>query len=141
MAVWRVIFSVASKLANTRVRWFTDNQNVARILQVGSRKPQLHAIALKVFALSVHFQIRLELEWIPRELNERADYLSRIIDYDDWLIKPVSVCTVRCRMGPKLSIVLLAFIIANYPASNRCWNAGSEAVNTFTVNWAGKNNW
>ena len=38
---------------NFRVRWFTDNQNVARILLVGSKKPLLHALAVKGFSLSV----------------------------------------------------------------------------------------
>ena len=37
-AVWFVLSSVAEKLANCRVRWFTDNQNVVRILRVGSKK-------------------------------------------------------------------------------------------------------
>ena len=83
-AVLRVLMAVAAKLMNFRVRWFTDNQNVARILLVGSKKPLLQAIALEVFSLSVQYQIRLEPEWIPRDLNEKADYLSRIIDYDDW---------------------------------------------------------
>ena len=59
-AVYQVLLAVACKLANTRVSWFTGNQNVARILQVGSKKPQLHAIALKVFALSVQYQLHLE---------------------------------------------------------------------------------
>ena len=26
----------------------------------------------------------LEPEWIPRDHNQIADYLSRIVDYDDW---------------------------------------------------------
>ena len=34
----QVLMAVAPKLKNCRVRWFTDNQNVARILQVGSKK-------------------------------------------------------------------------------------------------------
>ncbi len=37
-AVYGVLSAVASKLSNTRVRWFTDNQNMARILLVGSKK-------------------------------------------------------------------------------------------------------
>ena len=41
-AVLRVLTSVADKLVNSRVRWFTDNQNVSRILQIGSKKPSLH---------------------------------------------------------------------------------------------------
>jgi hypothetical protein len=66
-AVQRVLMAVAVKLLNTRVRWFTDNQNVARILMVGSKKPLLHAVALKIF-----FSVGTisEPEWIPRDLNE-----------------------------------------------------------------------
>ena len=44
------------KLLYCQVRWFTDNQNVVRILRVGSKKPTLQAIALKVFALVVTLQ-------------------------------------------------------------------------------------
>ena len=41
-----------------------------------------------MLALAVQSQIRIEPEWIPRELNEQADYLSRIVDYDDWFLNP-----------------------------------------------------
>ena len=65
----RVLSAVAVKLMNFRVRWFTDNQNVARILYillVGSKMALFEATALKIFSLSVQHQIRLEPEWIPR---------------------------------------------------------------------------
>ena len=68
--------SVASKLGNGRVRWFTDNQNVVRILTVGSGKEHLHKEAVKIFRLCMCQNIRLEPEWIPRERNELADYIS-----------------------------------------------------------------
>ena len=79
-AVLRVLSAVAVKLMNFRVRWFTVTENVARILLVGSKMALLQATALKIFSLSVQHRIRLEPKWIPRGLNERADYLSRIID-------------------------------------------------------------
>ena len=90
--------AVAAKLTNFRVRWFTDNQNVARILLVGSKKPLLQAIALEVFSLSVQYQIRLEP--VPRDLNEKADYLSRIIDYDDWQLRPLVFHELEKAWGP-----------------------------------------
>lgn len=52
-AVLQVLMAVATKLTNSRVRWLTDNQNVARILL-------LHALAVKVFSLSVQNHIRLD---------------------------------------------------------------------------------
>ena len=61
-AVSLVLESVCAKLRNQRVKWFTDNQNVVRILQVGSRKPQLQEIALQVLTLAIHYQIRIEPE-------------------------------------------------------------------------------
>ena len=141
-AVLQVLQAVAPKLANTRVRWFTDNQNVARILQVGSKKPQLHALALKVFSLSLQHHIRLEPEWIPRELNERADALSRIVDYDDWFLNPTVFFELDTMWGPHSVDRFACFHNSQLPRFNsRCWNPGSEAVDAFTVNWAGENNW
>ena len=142
MAVWRVLLSVANKLQNMHVRWFTDNQNVARILQVGSRKSHLHALALKVFSLSVQCQIHLEPEWIPRELNEKADQLSRIIDYDDWMLNPFMFAELDAIWGPHTVDRFASFNNCQVPRFNsRCWNPGSEAVDAFTVHWAGENNW
>ena len=48
-----VLLSVAPKMVNVQVRWFTDNQNVDRVLQVGSKKPHLLADALNVFNMSI----------------------------------------------------------------------------------------
>ena len=75
--------ALIGKLQNERVRWFTDSQNVARILTVGSRKPNLQAEALAIFAMALANHVRIEPEWIPRDNNQKADYISRIVDYDD----------------------------------------------------------
>ena len=95
-----VLRRVAPRLVNHRVLWFTDNQNVASILLIGSRKECLQALALKIFSLSIQHNIRLEPEWIPRELNQKADYLSRIVDYDDWMLNPVVASDINHLWGP-----------------------------------------
>ena len=133
---------MASKLTNAHVRWFTDNQNVARILVVGSKKPWLQEVALKVFSLAVQNNISLEPEWIPRELNERADMLSRIIDCDDWLLNPTVFAELDAAWGPHAIDRFASYQNHQTPRFNsRCWNPGSEAVDAFTVNWVGENNW
>ena len=48
---------------------------------------QLHTVALNVFNTAIQYQVCLDPEWVPREINERADLLSRIVDYDDWCLK------------------------------------------------------
>ena len=90
-----VLRGVAPRLVNHRVLWFTDN--VASILLVGSRKECLQALALKIFSLSIQHNIRLEPE---RELNQKADYLSRIVDYDDWMLNPVVASDINHLWGP-----------------------------------------
>ena len=140
-AVHLVLLSVAQKLENARVCWFTDNQNVMHILQVGSRKPDQHVIALRVFNIAIQYQIHLEPEWVPRELNQRADLLNRIVDYGDWYLNPAVFgwLDVMCRphmvdrFADHNSHQLLCF-------NSRCWNPGSKTVDTFSVDWNTENN-
>ena len=87
-AVRKVLESLATKLNNQRLRWFTDNQNVVRILMTGSRKPALQQEALAIFNAAISSYIRIEPEWIPREANQQADFISRIINSDDWSLHP-----------------------------------------------------
>ena len=66
-----------------------------RIVQVGSRKPHLQDGAMCIFQTCMQFGIRLEMEWIPRSENEVADYISRIVDLDDWQVNPdISACLI-----------------------------------------------
>ena len=90
VAVGRVLMSVAKKLRNIRVCWFTDNQNVVRILKVGSCKLHLQVEALMVLKACVANNIRLEREWVPREKNQLADYFSRL------LIMTTGILTRKC---------------------------------------------
>ena len=99
-AVHLVLQDLGPKLKNHRVCWFTDNQNVARIVLIGSRKPILHEEAMAILSICLHQQIRLEPEWIPREENEFADYLSRIGDVDDWMLNPEVFQELDARWGP-----------------------------------------
>ena len=82
VVVLRVLVSIAPKLQNMRVQWFSDNQNVVHILEVGSRQPHLQAELLKIVEVCMQHKIRMEPGWVPREENQLADYFSRIGDLD-----------------------------------------------------------
>ena len=43
----------------------------------------MHAIAIEIFEVCMFFAIAMEIEWLPRSQNDKADYLSRIVDLDD----------------------------------------------------------
>lgn len=61
-----------------------DNQAVSRIAKKGSMKLELQNIAIDVFRSCLENSIVLDVEWLPRSENDRADYLSKIVDKDDW---------------------------------------------------------
>ena len=42
----------------------------------------------------------VELEWVPREENKTADYISRMVDQDDWILKPAVFKVLDTRWGP-----------------------------------------
>ncbi|WP_228265385.1 reverse transcriptase-like protein, partial [Acinetobacter baumannii] len=71
-------------MKNRNVCFYTDNKNVERIVQVGSMKPDLQFIALDIYHTCIQQNININVIWIPREENQKADYVSKIIDTDDW---------------------------------------------------------
>ena len=99
-AVRLVLDSICLRLQNHRVWWLTDNQNVVRIVLYGSRNVVLQEEAMEIFAVCVNHSIRLEPEWIPREENEFPDYLSKSVDYDEWMLNPTVFQELDNRWGP-----------------------------------------
>ena len=71
-------------LESSHVKWYTDNQAAVKIVDVGSMNPDLHKLAVKIFGACIRSKIKLEVRWIPRSENEKADFISRLIDVDDW---------------------------------------------------------
>jgi hypothetical protein len=141
-AVAAVLNSFAPKLAGHRVKWFTDNQNVVRIVEAGSKKQHLQIIALSIFETCLQQSIRLDMEWIPRSLNDKADYISRIRDFDDWSINPQFFSWIDSLWGPH-SVDCFAHVdntqLPNF--YSRFWCPGAAAIDAFTVNWSDDVNW
>ena len=84
-STWRELKAVclalevfASHFSGFKVIWYSDNQNVESILLNDSRKADLHHLALQVFQICLKFRISLEVKWIPRDLNARADAISKL---------------------------------------------------------------
>ena len=141
-AVTTVLQSFASSLSDKRIRWFTDNQNVVRILMYSSRKPLLQAEALAVFHLCMVHHLTIEPEWSPRRDNQVADYLSRVLYEDDWMVHPMIFHHLDSLWGPH---TVDRFANVNNRQlerfNSRCWDPETEAVNIFTVNWGDDINW
>ena len=90
----------------------------------------------------MQFGIRLEMEWIPRSENEVEDYISRIVDLDDWQINPNIFPMIDSLWGPHTVDRFASVANTQLPRYNsKFWRIGLEAVDTFTVNWAIEVNW
>ena len=112
LAVQFVLGSFSSFLPNSRVKWFTDSQGAGRIVQVGSMNFNLHKLASDIFfSFCFKFGIDLYIEWVPRSLNEKADYLSKIVDYDDWELAPEFFFGNSTSSGGRLLLIALPLAI------------------------------
>ena len=88
MAIFLALKSFQSFIMGKKVKIFSDNQNVVRIVHNGSSVAHLQQIAVDIFSFCLTNSVSFQTQWIPRAENELADYLSRIVDPDDWMLSP-----------------------------------------------------
>jgi len=132
--------SFAPILEGSLVKWFTDSQSAAKIVEVGSMKLDLHRLALKIFQFCAEHSIRLEVQWIPRKENEKADYISRLIDLDDWQITPKLFLRLEELWGPHTVDCFANFYTAKLPRFfSRFWNPGASGIDFFVQNLESEN--
>jgi hypothetical protein len=82
-AVNRVLHQNLNYIQGKTVQIVSDNKNVSRILQIGSKKNCLNDIGLEIMDVCNKYEVRV----IPRSRNIHADRLSRCFDCDDWGIQ------------------------------------------------------
>lgn len=141
-AIELALASFKDSLVNKDVKWFTDNQSCVKIVQSGSMKHHLQSLAYNIFKMCVEQKISIDIQWIPRLENEKADFLSNIIDHDDW--------GVTVKFFEFINNLFGNFTVDRFANYNNCklgrynskfWNPGSEAIDCFTQNWENENNW
>ena len=69
-------------------------------VKIGSMNEDLWCLALSVFSMCLLKNIKLEVEWIPRSANDKADFQSRIVDYDNWQVKRDYFLKGEAEWGP-----------------------------------------
>jgi hypothetical protein len=130
------------KLRGRHVIHRSDNQNVVRILYHGSRKPLLQNLAVQIFKLAVANNIVLQAEWIPREGNDLADYLSKIKDVEDYMLHPIVFDAISKLWGPFSFDRFASLVTAQVRKfSSRWFNPLAAEVDAFSVFWGGHVNW
>ena len=137
-----VLWSLGGHLEGRECRHRTDNQAAARILEFGSKVPELHDIALDIFLLCRQRNIRLVPEWVPREQNQRADYYSKLVDADDWMLSPQVFKELDKVWGPHTMDCFASHTTKQlHRFCSSWWNPECLAVDAFTLKWEEENLW
>ena len=140
LAVKYVLISLIDKLSGFSLKWFTDNKNVALILNI--KKPHLQHEILQIFNICYPRSIRIDIEWIPRAGNEQSDYLSKLYDDNDWGISDTLFCYLETNWGLHTIDRLANYLNTKLPRFNsKYWNPGSESIDSFICDSEHDNNY
>ena len=130
-------------IKNSSVKFLVDSQSAARIIDVGSMKPDLQWFATEIFFLCFNNNISLKVEWIPRDQNQEADWASReadIIDIEDWGITAAFFSILNNLYGPFTLDAFANFYNSKCPKFYSLFHTpGSAGVDALSYNWHGEN--
>jgi hypothetical protein len=87
-------------------------------------------------------QIVLHINWVPMELNQQADDVSKLIDSSVWRLHPGMFEFLDDRRGPH-SIDMFASSRNSHCVRffSRFWCPGILGVDAFSHDWSLENNW
>jgi hypothetical protein len=125
-----------------QLKWYTDNQAVTSIVEKGSMKQDLNTLALQIFQICLQNNIDITVDWVPREHNQQADDLSKVLDMDDWSINSNVFKYVNNVHGP-FSIDLFASNRTRQVDKfySKYWCEGSWGVDAFAYDWKDEFSW
>ncbi|VDI45185.1 Hypothetical predicted protein [Mytilus galloprovincialis] len=124
------------------VKWHTDNQNCVNIINKGSTKLHLQHLAYDIFRICTRSGITLCPTWIPRCENFKADFISKMVDIDDWQTSFQFFTFMNEIWGPYTIDRFANFHNTKLKRFNsKFWNPGSTAIDAFAQNWTMENNW
>ena len=121
--------------------YFTDNQADVRIVEVGSMNLELHRLA-RIFYICVQSGIYLDIQWIPRTLNQQADFISFLIDVDDRQTTNELFLSLNDRWGLHSVDCFYNYCNTKLPRFfSRFWNPDTAGGDFFIQPLKGENCW
>ena len=138
-----LLLAFLPKIKNENIKFLVDSQSAALIIQNGSMKPDLQFFAKEVFHLCFVNNIKLNIEWIPREENTLADAASReadLIDIEDWGITTSLFQILNHNYGPFTLDAFANFYNAKVKKFFSLYHCpGLSGVDAFMQDWHGEN--
>ena len=84
------------------------------------------------FSFCMSNNVSFQAQWIPRAENQLADYLSRIVDPNDWSLSPRLFRLIVDKWGPFHVDRMASHHNSHLPRFNsKFWCPSSEAVDCF----------
>ena len=116
----------------------------------GSPNPALQRLAVRLLDIQLDRGFTLVFEWVPRDLNVRADFLSHASEEDqhDYSLREELFAYLDGLWGPH-SVDRFASAASRQPLlppnrgrfCSRFFHPEAEWTNAFTIGWGGENNW
>ena len=95
-----------------------------------------------LFSLCIEKGISIDIQWIPRSENEKADYISRIDDVEDLGVTTQFFLLLDSMWGPHTMDRFASVLNTKLHRFNSLfWQPGSEAVDALPQIWTFENNW
>ena len=134
------MLSLGKYLENSRIKWFTDNTSVCSIVENGLMNREWQKTAIEIFTFCTENGISLEIEWLPRTLNQKADYFSKIVDCDDWVLS-VKLFNMLNRIWSPFTT---DWFVSEHNAKigrydSQFWSTTCKGIDAFTENWGDGN--
>ena len=86
-AVYYSLCSLPKFINNDSLFWHNDNFGASKIVESGSSKPELQEKIVKIFDICKIKNLKPGIIWISRKNNNDTDFISKLIDCDDWIFK------------------------------------------------------
>ena len=133
-----IILNCASLLKGATVTLYLDSSNAATIIEKGSPKMRLQYYAGEISRLLIKYSIALNVRWIPRDLNNVADLISRNIDQDDYSVTVEFFRKIQEDAHVRLSIDAFANVCnTKLPRFfGLTYAAGCIGIDAFNYNWS-----
>lgn len=156
------VLAVAPLLRHGRFRLFLDNlgcvfilggvvpdfavggKRLGEFVTGGSSNPGLQALALRLFQAQLDGNFELQAVWLPRELNGRADYLSRVSEmrHHDYQLLPDIFGSLDSAWGPHTVDRFACINTRKVPRfCSHYFHPEAEWVDAFSTSWRGEVNW
>ena len=133
---------IAGAIRGQKVMFVLDSlAGVYNLLKGGGPKEDLSLLVKSIWRECVSLGADASAEWVSRNDNEYADYLSKYRDRSDWRINPDLFARIDNRWGPHSVDRFASSHNAHCDRFNsRYYDPGAEASDAFNQDWSGENN-